>query len=434
MANAKKAEGEHAVRRPRDAGTAAPASRAVAVPHAWLIALTVLLVLPWLVVAVLYLRSAEEPASPVASTVTASAEARATGPWGHLTATPIVVSPPLEYVAADWSRTDAPDTWYFPSTSADELEEFFVFVGLSREQARGLRSNARPDPRSRGLVVTPDDGLVRTMAPEVRARLYLQLAKSTLNFDQVNSFRFLGSSSEAWLGGSLISRETRQLVEPLIYSDGQFLHFADTELVRSQIADRAELQRLAKALLRQATVLVRLSVRDASEVEGLADYWGRGGRRLDLRPLLESVVGLDRSIDIVHLLPTFARENMYRYPRISTADLIEPQLANCLWTSLNFFRQEPDDRFRDINVALAVLRRDYYVVEHGFQLGDIVAFLDEEGDLYHVAVYLADGLVFTKNGMSPMAPWSIMTIDQVKGYYKARTEDPRLIYHRRNDF
>ena len=409
----------------------------VTVPRAWLIALTALLVVPWLIAGGLYFRRSEPTVAGSVSMPSAGlSKPVSAGPWGKLTVTPVVVSPPLEYVAADWGRSTEPDTWYFPGTSAELLEAFLAATGLSTEQVARLRSNVRSQPSIRGVVVTPDTELVRSLNPEVRSRLYGQLAKSALNFDQASSFRFLGASSEDWLGGTLISPQTRRLVEPMIYRDGEFLNFADPEAIRSAISDTEELRRLAKALLRQATVLVRLSVGEDSEVDGLADYWGRGGRRIDLRPLLESVVGAgpDRSIDIVHLLPTFARHHLYRYPKASTADYAKPLLANCLWTALNFFRAEPDDRFLDVNTALETLRRDYYVVEHGFQLGDIIGFVDDEGDLFHVAVFLADDLVYTKNGTSPMAPWTIVSTDYLKGFYKRHANDMRLIYHRRNDF
>jgi len=409
----------------------------VTVPRAWLIALTALLVVPWLIAGGLYFRRSEPTVAGSVSMPSAGLNKPVSaGPWGKLTVTPVVVSPPLEYVAADWGRSTEPDTWYFPGTSAELLEAFLAATGLSTEQVARLRSNVRSQPSIRGVVVTPDTELVRSLNPEVRSRLYGQLAKSALNFDQASSFRFLGASSEDWLGGTLISPQTRRLVEPMIYRDGEFLNFADPEAIRSAISDTEELRRLAKALLRQATVLVRLSVGEDSEVDGLADYWGRGGRRIDLRPLLESVVGAgpDRSIDIVHLLPTFARHHLYRYPKASTADYAKPLLANCLWTALNFFRAEPDDRFLDVNTALETLRRDYYVVEHGFQLGDIIGFVDDEGDLFHVAVFLADDLVYTKNGTSPMAPWTIVSTDYLKGFYKRHANDMRLIYHRRNDF
>jgi hypothetical protein len=417
---------------PKSARAAAPPP--LAVPRGWLVVVIALLVVPWLVVGALYLRSGESPETPEPVGAAPSRTATA-GPWGNLTVAPVVVSPPLEYVAADWGRTSEPDTWYFPETSLEQVEAFLISTGLSREQAARLRAATRPQPGIRGIVISPDLELVRSIDPEVRSRLYTVLAKSALNFDQTNSFRFLGTTADDWLGGSLISPRTRQLVEPFLYRDGEFMHFADPEAIRTLVGDTEELRRLAKTLLRQATVLVRLTVDNSAQVEALSDYWGRGGRRLDLRPLLESVsgAGQDHSIDIVHLLPTFARLHLYRYPKLTTADYNKPLLANCLWTSLNFFGASPDDRFLDVNVALETLRRDYYVVEHGYQLGDIVGFVDDEGDLIHVAVYIADDLVFTKNGTSPMAPWTIVSLDYLKGYYRRRADDLRLIYHRRND-
>ena len=246
----------------------------------------------------------------------------------------------------------------------------------------------------------------------------------------------IGKTTGEWFEGSMMSPATRQLVEPLVYQNGAFLHFADIESVRALIAAPLERQYLAKTLLRNSTVMVRLSVDAPEEVAGLAAYWGIGGRRTDIRPLLESVSAANdnRLVDIVHLLPVFARDHLYRYPKVQTVDLTRPLLANCLWSSLNFFEDQPDDRFLDVNFALNALRTEYYVVEHGFQLGDIVALVDDEGDLFHVAVYLADGLLFTKNGMSPVAPWTIMSLDHLKDFYGRRAENPRVIYHRLNAY
>jgi hypothetical protein len=315
------------------------------------------------------------------------------------------------------------------------MEAILSGAGLSLDQIQNLRVTARPDPRNNGFTVSPDPLMVRSLSRETRRRLYLELSKTDLNFDQVNAFRFHGSSTNSWFNASSIAPETRQLVEPLVYRDGETLLFADLRIVRRHIEDPQEVQRLLKVLMRQSTVLVKLSVTSDSDIAGLAEYWGRGGRRTDLRPLLESVAGqgMDHSIDIAHVLPTFARNQLYRYPRQTWADFNKPLLANCLWSALNFFNQRPDDRFLDVNVALNSLRREYYIVESDFQLGDVVGFFDEQGNLFHVASYLADGLVFSKNGFTPMAPWAITTVDQLKGYYRLRSGNPHVIYHRRND-
>jgi len=276
---------------------------------------------------------------------------------------------------------------------------------------------------------------VRGLAPEVRAKRYVQLAGNALNADQVHAFRYAGESVEAWSGRSLISPETRRFIEPLVYRHGGHLYFADVELARQQIVDPEERRRLAKTLLRQQTSRVRLSVPSLLEVPGLVEYWGRGGRRTDIRPLLESIATAesDGAIDIVHLLPAFARERLYRYPLLTAADLNRPALANCLWTALNFFSLVPDERYLDVQASVDHLQRDYYLVENGLELGDVTVLLDERGVIYHAVVHLADNLVFTKNGTSPMAPWVILPLDVVVDYYRLRSENPRLLHHRRKD-
>jgi hypothetical protein len=407
----------------------------MAMPRTWLIALAALIAVPWMIVAALYFGGGTAPAPTPQVEGTGPITQATRGPWGKLSLTPIVISPPLEYVPAEWGR-DAPAEWVFPDATPDVVAAFLGSMGLSPEQIAQLMPRARQEPRIRGVVINPPADTVRGLSPDTRARLYTQLSRSTLNFDQAQSFRFLGKTTRDWFDGTLMSPATRQLVEPLVYPDGDFLHFADIESVRAQISSPEERQFLAKALLRNATVMIRLSVDAPEEVNDLANYWGVGGRRTDIRPLLESISAAndDRWIDIVHLLPAFARNHLYRYPKIQTVDLTRPVLANCLWSSLNFFKDQPDERFLDVNFALNALRTEYYVVEHGYQLGDVVALVDDEGDLFHVAVYLADGLVFTKNGTSPVAPWTVMTVDQLKSFYHRRAENPRILYHRLNSF
>lgn len=413
-----------------------PRPRAVVhVPRLWLIALTALLIVPWLVVAgVAWVNrpARSEPAQPV-EPPTAAVPA---GPWGTLTKTPIVISPPMELASDDWGRDPHPPfQWLFPGTTPDVLAAFLASTGLTPEQASQLQASARPEPRVGGLIVTATPELLRSLSPEVRAKLYLQLGKTPLNFDESNAFRYAAKSPGEWFDGAPISPATRKLVEPLLYRNGEHLYFADVDLIRSEITDRAELRNLAKTLLRQPTYIVKLQVRQASEVAPLADYWGLGGRRTDIRPLLESVAGFgqDQSIDIIHLLPPLVRQQLYRYPRLTAADLDRPALVHCLWTAMNFFNATPDDRFLDLQYSLDHLKQDYYIVENNYQLGDIIVFLDDQGNIFHAAVVIADDLVFTKNGQSPMAPWVIVPLETLKDYYRARWENPRLLYHRRKD-
>ena len=404
-----------------------PAARFVNVPRVWLVAVTVLLILPWLIVGYLYQRGAAPP--PPDPVQTAAVTSVRTGSWGELTLTPIVISPPIEYVSTDLWPSEPP-TWTFPGLSIDEVEAFLGASGLAAADVARLKAAARRDERIPAIVVTPPIELVERLTPDVRGRIYLQLGRSALNFEQAQAFRFEGASVDLWLRGAAIQPATRQLAEPYFYRDGSFLYFADLGLLRSKIADREEYRRLTKALYRQPTMLMEIGLSPDADVLAVARYWGKGGRRTDIRPLLDSLAGTGAHIDTEHLLPSFARDHLYRYPRLTAADFDKPVLANCLWSALNFFHTTPDDSLFDLNTAIDRLKTQYFVVEADFELGDVVAFLDERDNLFHAAVYLADGLLFSKNGMSVMAPWTITSIDSVKGFYAMRSQNPRLIVHR----
>ena len=311
-----------------------------------------------------------------------------------------------------------------------------VVKDVAPRTAPVVRAAAQPEPRISGVILRPDPVWVRALDRQTRARIYGMLAKTELNTDQAQAFRYRGDNLEEWLAPDLISPRLRQIVEPLVYREGNYMLFSDIELVRAEVGGEDEMRQLSKTLFRQPTFLARLSVDSTANLDALVEYWGRGGRRTQIRPLLESVAAdrSDQSIDVTYLLPPFARNHLYHYPELSAADLDRPMVVNCLWTALNFFQPEPDDRFLDVATALRTLKEDYFVVESDFELGDIVAFLDEKGNIFHAAVYVADNLVFGKNGISAMAPWTILPLEDVKGYYRWRSENPRLIVHRRKGF
>jgi hypothetical protein len=418
-------------------------AQTVAVPRAWLVLLTILSVAPWLVLGVIRLW----PGSTVTSSELVSRPTTGgTGAWGQLILTPITISPPLEYVPRDWGPVQS-SAWTFPNMAVDQAADFLLRSGMAPGDVDTLRATVRPTRPVNGVSFTPSSEIVRRLTAEARAAIYMALARAAvkvdrnvapINYDQFTAYRYYGATGDDWLNG--ITPATRALVEPYLYREAGFLFFADIERIRPAITDPQELQRLVKRLLRQQTLVVQLELNDPARVDAITEYWGRGGRRTDIRPLLESVARFSESaddsqvaIDVSHLLPTLARQLLYRYPKVTVADEERPLLANCLWTALNFFNQQADDRYLDVAFALNRLKEDYFLVHDGFQLGDIVAFTDPEGTLVHVAVYLADDLIFSKNGTSALAPWSILPIDRLKGHYAENADRWRATYHRRKD-
>jgi hypothetical protein len=404
---------------------------------AWLSIIVVLALVPWVVLAGVWLRGGRIHVEPDPAPAGQASQRAEGGPWGSLTRTPVLISPPLELIAADWGReADAGKYWFFPDTPPDAAQAFLAATGLANGQVAELMATARPEPRIDSVVMLPRPELLRTLSPEIRSKIYARLSASTLNVNIAHAFRFAGTSPDDWLGRAPIAPATRDVVEPLVYRHGRHLYLADIDLIFSLVTDVEERRRLGKTVLRQTALRVRLEVGNASEIPRLVEYWGRGGRRLDIRPLIESVAGAgpDHSIDIVHLLPSLAREHLYRYPRRTALDFDRPALANCLWTALNFFEAEPDDGLLEVGAAVTRLKQDYYLVQNTPEFGDIVVMVDERGNIFHAVNFLADDLVFTKNGVSPLAPWVIMPLDEVLDYYRPRSEKPDLLIHRRKDF
>ena len=108
-------------------------------------------------------------------------------------------------------------------------------------------------------------------------------------------------------------------------------------------------------------------------------------------------------------------------------------LPDCHWTSLNFYNFDAHQYLLDSNLATSQVLSDFVPVEPPYEFGDILFFLDtDKGDAFHSCVHLADTLVFTKNGRNVLAPWVIMTLDNVKKIYLYKGSG-RVQAYRRKD-
>jgi len=137
-------------------------------------------------------------------------------------------------------------------------------------------------------------------------------------------------------------------------------------------------------------------------------------RALEGRPAPAGLDGLAARrprIDVVHLLPSFARARLFTFP-----DPAGPAW-DCSSTALDFFEPDPDARvLSPAEVARALTTRYDPVPGDRLELGDILVY--RRGDtLVHAAVYLADDLLFTKNGSTSLAPWLLMRADDVRDQY-----------------
>ncbi|MBP6507548.1 MAG: hypothetical protein KA257_08275 [Opitutaceae bacterium] len=383
-----------------------------------------LLILPWLVL--LYLGNGmEKPAAPAKPPVQVHTDSALylkskPGPWGELQFTRIVIEPPESLIAPN-QFTPRPATWTFKGYTPEAMDALVPSLGFDDTQRRYFTDRGHWETVTDAILLHPAPEFILSLSADTRAKLYTLLAEYVENPDQNDPFRFRADAAEEWFQHCDLSPETIGFVKKLLYRRGTSLLFSDLNLVLPTLPTLQARTRLIKTLARKSTLLVKLRIRGNSDVEALDNYWGRGQRGKDIRPLLQSLArdgGDGTTIDIIHLLPRLPRSLLYTYP-LPTEPGSRTYL-DCHWTVLNFFNAKPDDRFQNIDEVTKAFLNDYYPVTGALTFGDILLFAKPNGAIIHSCVYLADDIVYTKNGASPNAPWILMSLSDVIAFYPSR--------------
>ena len=68
------------------------------------------------------------------------------------------------------------------------------------------------------------------------------------------------------------------------------------------------------------------------------------------------------------------------------------------------------------------LETDYEPVVDGFKMGDIVLFMKSDTQAIHSAIYIADDILFTKNGPSQHSPWILMQMETLVSHYETNVD------------
>ena len=216
-----------------------------------------------------------------------------------------------------------------------------------------------------------------------------------------------------------MSAPALETFKQLLYSDGGTLCFADGAVAQQRMA-MVDFRALVKALYREPTFLMRLRVTAETDIDKLLAYWADCGCSRDLKPLFESLARVPGggSINVEHLLPPFARLRLYTHGPMATEAL--KSRMNCFWTALNFFNEQPDAQYLDTRSVLNTLQRDYYAPDGPRKFGDLICLMDSSNHPAHICVYIADDVVFTKNGVDDRQPWVLLRLADMIVEYPSR--------------
>jgi hypothetical protein len=351
-------------------------------------------------------------------------------PWGELLEVDVTLEQPEEYLAYELANS-APTVWLFTASSLAQVRAILLESGFTTTQAEAALAHV--EVVEGGWRVFPSDDLLLALPPDVRGKLYDRLSENAANHYMAQPYRILGGDLDAKFRGSGVSEETIALVKKLLYPRGKNLCFSDVGLVLRQTPDEKTKIELLKALTRQPAVLTRMRIRPETDIDKLLGYWasGKGARVKDVRPLLDALKRLQNggTISLMYFLPPFARERLYTTPLPSKPG---EKNMDCHWSALNFFNTTPDERFSEIAFTSRYIDENYYQIAKPSMLGDLVFLLDEAGGVIHSAVYVADDLVFTKNGINYAQPWILMHMKDLQGLYSS-LDEPRTLFYRRNN-
>ncbi len=341
-------------------------------------------------------------------------------PWGKLSRVPIFLEVSRNLLAS--IPIPSPQTrWSLPETDAARVPAIFTDAGLSPSDVATL-TRAEAMVRTDGWMhFFPSNELVISLPRESRAKLYGELAKYDINEFQESPVLILTDTVEEWYRSSRLPAERVATISQLAYRRGTVWAFSDVALLVSQARDEADLQEFFKSLTRTRTYLVRMSIGPDTDATLLKSYWrptGTSFRRKDIEPIIESLkeTGTLVDLDLAHVLPPLARKFLYTYPGPEHA--AQGVMPDCHWTSLNYFNYDPHGYLLDSRLATSKVLAEYQEVSAPFNYGDILFFLDDAtGDAFHSCIFLAEDLVFTKNGRNQMAPWIISTLDDTSRIY-----------------
>lgn len=352
---------------------------------------------------------------PARDSLSRSAE----GPWGQLEYFPVF----LEASASLIDRFPLPNPrsrWVFPISMRRDLASQLLAAGLEQSFVDLLMAPTSLVTDSEWVYVFPPLDHLERMTPQQRSNVYGILRQFPINEYHYEPVVITSGNVDEWFRTSKLRPELITKIKQFTYMRGDALVFSDLPALLNYSTGENEGKTMLKALTRCRALVTRLVVSSKTNLETVMNYWttGLNLRRKDVEPLLQSIIdtqGVD-NVDIVHLLPALPRKLCMTYPDAGMAkDGIFP---DCHWTSLNFFNYDAQPYLLDSRLATSAVLERFNPTEAPYKFGDIIFFLDnKQGDAFHSCVYIADDIVFTKNGRNVLSPWVLAKLDDVKKIY-----------------
>lgn len=351
------------------------------------------------------------------------------GAWGTLVTRDIELERPAEFLTDEVNHPPV-ETWRFNGLKPDAVQALLAKSGLSAAQLSAALLPANVSPDASGTTLKPSGEFLESLDAGARQKLYAGLAGLGVNLYLDYPYIFPGDRINAIYADEQLHPDDVALLKKLVYANGGASQLADYDYLVGRIPTAARRTAITRALSRQSAVFAGLVIKPDTDIDKLAAYWGNiaNVRFTDIRPLMEALKALPEggNLSLFYVLPKFARDRLYTFPLPPQAG--DP-VMDCHWSTFNFSNDTPDNRFNDPSFAVEYIRKNYYQIAAPSIYGDILLLMNDRSEIKHSAVFLADDLVFTKNGNNYRQPWMVMRIPDLLATYPA-TPAMKPIYMR----
>ena len=343
------------------------------------------------------------------------------GPWGELYATPFKISAPEELLPLR-KLEESGTRWGFPHAHYSDVVSLLESTGMPANLMAELMAPEVLIQNPEGMEMRPADKTLLALPAGPRKKLYQALLKHPENRGQL-MFVHKDTLGDRF-GATHNGEHTLMLFKQLCCEHGDYMVFSGFSVVLAQLPTYEEKRDFMRGLTSQRTLTLRILVKPGSDTSALANYWGRGVKGTDVRTIFESIAATPTggTLGVINVMPPLPSSQMFFYP-IPDNPLNGPApVRDCHWTSFNFFQDVPDPQLSSPAYFMQKLKGDYTPAAGDPRYGDIALFSKPAGGVVHSAVYLADDILYTKNGATFTYPWMLETMTDLLKQYSFQVE------------
>jgi hypothetical protein len=342
---------------------------------------------------------------------------RPKGPWGRLQHFPFFLECPAVHLDK-FHLVDPRPGWSVNFEEAGKVLSRMAQCGLPDEILASIQKPWNQTRRGDQIVFFPPEEGVLNLAPEIRAAVYRELGRFPANVNIAGPFLTPKDQFDTWFANTSLRPELISLIKQMSYQRGDAMAFSDQSFLAKFLRSEAEGREVLAVLTRTPALMLQLVLDQKSKITEIASYWSTGEARRSLpnhAPFLKSIqsAGETEMLDVVHLLPPLPRKLLNTH--LDPVYFDEGEVPDCHWSSLNFFKSTEEPFFLHSHLATTAVLERYQPVKPPYRFGDILTFLDNvDGNAFHSCVYIADDVVFTKNGRNILSPWVFQSLAYVK--------------------